>query len=109
LGYEVQIDDRGLTPETGGSGDSFHLTGAVYGLAAAAGLASRPVGQWNTFEIEARGNTVTVWLNGERISQFTGGHLHGEAGRRQRGHLGLQNHGPGSRVAFRNLRIKRLE
>jgi hypothetical protein len=108
LGYEVQIDDRGRSPETGGEGDSFRTTGAVYGLAAAEQLLSRPVGQWNTFEIEARGSSITVFLNGERVSRFTGDRLKGDAGRKTRGYLGLQNHGPGSRVAFRNPRIKRL-
>lgn len=105
LGYEVQIDDRGMSPETGAEGDSFHRTGAVYGLAPADPLASRPAGSWNTFEIEARGRAVTVWLNGERVSHYPGA----EDGRRLRGFLGLQCHGAGARVAFRNLRIKRLD
>lgn len=103
LGYEVQIDDRGRSPESGTRGDSFRLTGAVYGLAAASRLASRAVGEWNTFEIEARGHRLTVFLNGEQVS-----HLDGDGSRRLAGYLGLQNHGPGSRVAFRNLRVKKL-
>lgn len=105
LGYEVQIDDRGVTPETGGRHDSFHVTGAVYGLAPAERLASHPPGSWNAFEIEARGRAITVWLNGDRVCRYPGA----EDGRRLHGYLGLQCHGAGSRVAFRNLRIKRLD
>lgn len=104
LGWEIQIDDRGVAPEAAISGDSFHRTGAVYGLAPAARLLSRPAGEWNTFQIEARGNEITVWLNGEQASHFDGDTL----GRQLRGYIGLQCHGDGSRVAFRNLRIKRL-
>lgn len=104
MGYEVQIDDRGVSPEAGREKDSFHLTGAIYGLAPASRLASRPVGAWNGLEIEARGHAIAVWLNGERVSRFSG-----DAGRRLRGHIGLQNHGAGSRVGFRNVRVKRLD
>ena len=104
LGYEIQIDDRGVAPEAGASGDSFHRTGAIYGLAPATTLATRAVGEWNTFQIEARGREIAVWLNGEAVSRFDGDPL----GRQSRGYIGLQCYGPGSRVAFRNLRIKRL-
>ncbi len=104
LGYEIQIDDRGLAPEAGASGDSFHRTGAIYGLAPAESPATRAVGEWNTFQIEARGREIAVWLNGEPVSRFDGDPL----GRLARGYIALEAHGPGSRVSFRNLRIKRL-
>src|SRR5262249_24254222 len=70
-GYEIQIDDRGINPEAGTSNDPFHQTGAIYAIAAASHLASKPVGQWNAFEIEARGRDIRVSLNGDFVTQLT--------------------------------------
>lgn len=102
-GYEIQIDDRGFNPDTGQFNDPTHQTGAIYAIAAASHLASNPVGQWNTFEIEARGHNITVRLNGSLVSQLTG-----DGSRPAKGHIGLQNHHPGSRVQFRNIQIEQL-
>lgn len=101
-GYEVQIDDRGFDPNTNTTGSPLHMTGAVYQLAPATALASKPLGEWNTFEIEAAGSDIRVRLNGQLVSHLTNNH-----GRPLKGHIGLQNHHPGSRVQFRNLLIKR--
>ncbi|ACI98173.1 3-keto-disaccharide hydrolase [Rhodospirillum centenum] len=102
LGYEVQIDDRGIDPEANRSDCPLHLTGAVYRQAPAQGRLSRPVGAWNRFDITFRGPTLCVWLNGAPVSRLDRGN------RRPEGHVGLQAHHPGSRVQFRNLRIARL-
>jgi len=101
-GYEIQIDDRGVDPETGRQRSPLHLTGAVYGLAPATLNAFNPTGQWNSCEVLAHGPDITVWLNGLQVSRLTGG------GRRTEGHIGLQAHHEGSRVQFRHLRIARL-
>jgi hypothetical protein len=66
--------------------------------------ADRHIGEWNTFEIEARGDELTVRLNGTPVSHYVG-----DGSRPRTGHIGLQNHHPGSRVQFRNIRIKRLD
>jgi len=79
-----------------------HQTGAVYKLAPAVPLASSPVGQWNTFEIVAKTNEIMVTLNGVLVSHLMSGT------RPLKGHIGLQNHHFGSRVQFRNIRIKTL-
>ncbi len=102
-GYEIQIDDRGYDPNTNTTGSPLHMTGAIYQLAAASKLASKPLGQWNTFEIEAIGPDIKVKLNGEPVS-----HLTNPRGRPLKGHIGLQNHHPGSRVQFRNLFVKKV-
>jgi hypothetical protein len=102
-GYEVQIDDRGVDPERGVLGSDRHRTGAIYRRAPARAGASRPVGEWNTLEIAARGTTIRVALNGVSVSALDDGD-----GGRTRGHIGLQAHHPGSRVQFRNLRIQPL-
>jgi len=61
-------------------------------------------GDWNKFRIEAKGDTFTVWLNGEQVSQFTDAHYASAAP------IGLQVH-PGlkMKVEFRNVRAKALE
>jgi Domain of Unknown Function (DUF1080) len=100
-GYEVQIDDRGYDPETQSFNSPLHLTGAIYRLEPAMKRASRPVGEWNTFIIEAQGHRLSVTLNGELVSD-----LMTDDSRPRRGHIGLQAHHPGSRVQFRNLRIR---
>ncbi len=102
-GYEVQIDDRGFDPNTNTTGSPLHITGAIYQLAPAIKLASKALGEWNTFEIEAVGPDIKVRLNGEAVS-----HLSSNLGRPLKGHIGLQNHHPGSRVQFRNLFVKRM-
>ncbi len=92
-GYEIQICD-GADPE--------HRTGAIYNFKAPEKTPpNRPVGEWNTYEITARGQRYTVMLNGEEINSYKGS-------RGAKGYVGLQNHDPGSVVRFRNLRIKPL-
>jgi hypothetical protein len=100
-GYELQIDDRGYDPETKSLHSPLHMTGAIYKLAPALKHASRPVGTWNTFVIQAQGPRLSVLLNGEPVSNLTA-----NDSRPRRGHVGLQAHHPGSRVQFRNLRIR---
>ena len=102
-GYEIQIDERGINPDTGQAGDALHQTGAIYKLAPANQRASRPVGEWNTFEIEASDADIRVTLNGTLVSQLTA-----DGSRPRAGHIGLQNHHAGSRVQFRNLQIESL-
>lgn len=103
-GYEIQIDDTGKNPDVNPPtfGDPLHITGSVYKLAPATTVASKPLGQWNTYEITAQGNTITVVLNGQQVSQLVNGN------RPPKGFIGLQNHHFGSRVQFRNIRIKTL-
>lgn len=59
----------------------------------------KPAGEWNTMEVTARGNTVTLWVNGAVTCQFDSCGL-------EKGHLGLE--AEGYRIEFRNLKIKHL-
>src|SRR3569623_725054 len=43
-GYEIQIDDLAMP-----DGNPLHKSGAIYNFAAPSNIASKPVGQWNTF------------------------------------------------------------
>lgn len=60
-------------------------------------------GEWNTFRLEARGDTFTCWINGRQVSQYTDAKFAAPAP------IGLQVH-PNKvmRVEFRNVRAAAL-
>lgn len=90
-GYEIQICD---------GADPVHRTGAVYSFKPAdKAPPTRPVGEWNTYEIAVEGQKYTIRLNGEVINTYTG-----ERG--ESGFIGLQNHDENSIVRFRNIRVR---
>ncbi|MEV2246276.1 ThuA domain-containing protein [Streptomyces sp. NPDC049970] len=99
-GYEIQIDATDTPDRT---------TGSVYGFKsadlAARDAALNPPGEWNTYEIRVEGERLQLFLNGRRINDFT--NTDPVRSLRQ-GHIGLQNHGDGDDVSFRNVRIKEL-
>jgi choline dehydrogenase-like flavoprotein len=99
-GYEIQIDDEGRDAQ-GQAGNPIFSTGAVYGFAAPSRLASRLVGEWNQTEIRVEAQRYRVTLNGQQVVDFTGN-------RALEGFVGIQNHGAGSSVSFRNIRVKPL-
>jgi hypothetical protein len=90
-GYEVQIDAR--------VDDGIHQTGAIYDFAAPSKIVSKPPGQWNTMEIQTLGQSYTVIINGQKVTEFTGSRM-------IEGHIGLQAHDDKSKVSFRNIMIK---
>ncbi|MFB7334358.1 DUF1080 domain-containing protein [Streptomyces adustus] len=99
-GYEIQIDATDVPEKT---------TGSVYGFRSAdvkkRDRALNPPGEWNTYEIRVQGERLRVWLNGVKINDFT----NTDPARSLRdGHIGIQNHGAGDDVSFRNIRIKEL-
>ena len=62
-GYEIQIDD---------SQDPMHQTGSVYSFSAPFKLASKPLGEWNTYQIKVVGQRYEIFLNGEKVNDFFG-------------------------------------
>src|SRR6185312_8586671 len=66
-GFEVQIDELG-SPE----GAPYHRTGAIYGERGQSFSLrpARPLGEWNLYEIQVRGQQYTVRLNGTVVSRF---------------------------------------
>ena len=105
-GYEVQID---------ASGDEWHCTGAIYSLSRAIKRAQKPTGEWNTMEIELRGQETIVKLNGETVNHLTGNQpvperkVWYEPARGPRpdfGYIGLQNHDGESKVYFKEISVK---
>ncbi len=102
--YEVQIlQDFGRPPGP-------HGNGAVYGFIAPSENASKPAGEWQTYDIRLVGRQVTVVLNGKtiidkrEIEGLTA--LAVDANEGQPGPILLQSaNGP---VAFRNIVLKTL-
>lgn len=85
-------------------GSLYHCVGAKHGFL-------RPVGEWNYQEIEVRGQTIKVTLNGTKIldvdidqfdrSQFE---VSPKGLDRKKGHIGFAGHS--DPVAFRSFRVK---
>jgi hypothetical protein len=97
-GYEIQIDATDTPDRT---------TGSVYGFQSADITARddalNPPGEWNTYEIRVTGERLEVFLNGRKINDYT----NTDAVRSLRqGHIGIQNHGDGDDVSFRNIRVQ---
>jgi hypothetical protein len=102
-GYEIQIDDMGFNPDTNQNFDAMHQTGAVYALAPSSHIASKPAGQWNTFEIEATNTTIKVTLNGQLVTNYT---IPANTTRLREGHIGVQDHT--GKVQYQNIMIRSL-
>lgn len=122
----IQIDERGFRydPPNGFYGSPLHKTGAVYGVFPARQWAARVVGPrgtpltglWNSCEIEVRGPTIKVLLNGKLVSQGVFQNMlpvgspdqanNDHTRKRAEGYIGLQSHT--EVVQFRNIRIKEL-
>lgn len=63
----------------------------------------KPEGEWNTFRIQAKGDTFTCWINGTKASEYTDPKFSGAAP------LGLQIHpGVEMKCEYRNVRIAPL-
>jgi len=95
-GYECQI-----------SGDKPNklTTGAVYDLQSASHITLKKPGEWNNYQITTWNNKIIIVINGELVNVFTT-----KAGRGdKRGHIGLQNHDPVSRVNFRKVAVTEWE
>ena len=102
-GYEVNIwDDR---PEKD------YATGAIVGIAKVDPM-PRATGQWNTYEIVAKGSTFTVTLNGKRTvenaqdSKFANGRIALQHGLGNKDAAGVVN--DKGVVKFRKVEIRPL-
>jgi hypothetical protein len=99
-GYEIQID---------ATDDPDSTTGAVYNFKAADTAARdavlNPPGEWNRYELVVEGNRIRVYLNETLINDFTSTDPQRMT---SPSFIGLQNHGNGDDVWFRNVQIKDL-
>jgi hypothetical protein len=111
-GMEIQVVDNEVYYR--GRSLPQQRTGSIYDEIAST-YNGRPVGQWNSWEITARGSKVTIMLNGQRIinadlsretkaRQQKGSPL---ANRPLKGHIGFQN--LNGTITLRNIMIKELD
>lgn len=98
----------------------YHTLAALYELYPAKNREVNPLGEWNHSRIVAKGNNVEHWLNGVKVLEFERGSedfrkrvseskfaKHENFGEPREGYILLQDHG--SKMAFRNIRIKPIE
>ncbi|RPF20256.1 family 16 glycoside hydrolase [Myceligenerans xiligouense] len=99
-GYEIQID---------ASDEPDRTTGAIYTFqgadTAAVEQALNPPGSWNSYEIRVVGQTIRVFLNGVLVNDFVSTD---PARDLAQGYVGLQNHGGGETISYRDVRVKDL-
>ncbi len=108
-GYEVQID---------AAGDDWHSTGAIYSLSKVTSRQQKPAGEWNTMDIEIRGQVTKISLNGVVVNEFKGDQPVPErkmwyepvrGPRPDAGYIGVQNHDKSSTVFFKEISVKSLK
>ena len=116
VGMELQILDS--EAEVYKDLHAYQYHGSVYGVIPAKRGYLKPVGEWNYEEVIAKGNRITITLNGtvildgdiaEASKNFTStidGNQHPGLSNKT-GHIGFLGHG--SWVEFKNLRIKELK
>ena len=100
-GFEVQILDD-TAPEHAALKD-FQYSASIYDFAGAKPRVSKPLGDWNTLEINCHGQHITTWHNGVEVTNITPEEFPSLALRSEKGFLGLQNHS--TVVGLRNIRL----
>ena len=95
-GHEMEIGDP--NPK-----DPTWRTGSIYPFKASIKANTKPVGQWNEYEITCIGQDYSVRMNGELVMTWTD-----PKQRSRSGYIGLQNYNDGKTVRHRNVRIKEL-
>ncbi|HEY2017740.1 MAG TPA: DUF1080 domain-containing protein [Bryobacteraceae bacterium] len=104
-GIEVQIQE---------TGDDYHCTGVLYSMTKAQARPSKPVGEWNTLEIEMRGPRTIVKLNGVLVTDYDGvapvppkkGQYEPERGPRpNEGYIAIQHHGGAATLWFKEITL----
>jgi len=109
-GMELQILDN--TAKRYARLAPYQYHGSIYGVVPAQRGYLKPVGEWNSQEVIARGSYIRVNLNGKPIVNANIDGLESLDGKkhpglkRAKGHVGFMGHG--ARVEFRNIRIKEL-
>jgi hypothetical protein len=78
-------------------------TGAMYPFQPPSHVPTRPIGEWNTYELAVSGQTYVVRINGELVNVWTD-----PKERTTHGYIGLQNHHEGKNSQHRKLRLKEL-
>ncbi len=114
VGMEIQILDDSHPKYANLQPYQFH--GSIYGTVPAKRDCLKPVGEWNSEEVTAKGRQVTVTVNGKTIvdadidkasTPETMDHRAHPGLKRDKGHIGFLGHG--DYLELRNIRIKTLD
>jgi hypothetical protein len=114
VGMEIQILEDSAPQYKNLQPYQFH--GSIYGVVPAKRDCLKPVGEWNSEEVTAKGRQVTVKVNGKTIvdadidkasTPQTMDHRAHPGLKRDKGHIGFLGHG--DYLEFRNIRIKTLD
>ena len=107
-GFEVQVlEDHGKPP-------SYTSSGSVYDVVTPMFNMSRPAGEWNSFDITARGRHLVVYMNGWKVIDADFSKMTSPIGKFSlpfaelplEGLLALQDHG--GKVWYRNIYVRPL-
>jgi len=103
FGYEAQVNNSHKDPKR---------TGSLYGVKNV-DVAPAKDGEWFTEQITVRGNHIVIKVNGKTLVDYTepeGQQAFSNQFERRLGEgtFALQGHDPGSKVYFKNIRVKRL-
>jgi hypothetical protein len=114
--YQLLDDEKAADNKT-----RLTCAGAAYGLYPSPAGHLKPVGQWNSTRIVAKGAHVEHWLNGVKLLEYELWSPDWEAkvkaskfsvwpnyGRARKGHFALQGDHDGT-LAFRNIRVRELQ
>lgn len=98
----------------------YRTLASLYEIYPAVNKSPKPLGEWNHSRIVAQGKHVEHWLNGSKVVEYERGSddyrkkvaaskfaQYENFGEEAKGHILLQDHG--SKMAFRNIKIKVLE
>jgi len=108
-GYEVQIENEG---------DDWHRTGCLYSFTKAKNIVNAKLDDWSTMLITLKGKRTVVEVDGRIVTDYTEGDpvperaiwYEGERGERvERGYIGLQNHGHGAEVHFKEVSVAPID
>jgi cytochrome c len=115
-GPEMQILDNTRHPD---GRDAFTSAGSCYALYAPTRDTTFGADRWNTVRVIARGTRIEHWVNGEKVIEFDTASDDfkqkiaaskfaslPQFARLRSGHIALQDHG--DRVAYRNIKIRKL-
>jgi len=99
--YEIQLaDDAGKPPTK-------HSSGSLYRYVAPKANPFKPVGEWNSIDIECVGPRVRITANGQEIIDVDQTTMEEIKNKPLKGYVCLQNHG--GKIEFRNIRIKEIK
>jgi hypothetical protein len=102
-GFEIQIlDDNG--PKYKGKLKPYQYSGGLYHFLAVRKPVFKGAGEWNGYELTAKGDAITLVYNGEKVIEADISKNDEMKKRPKKGYIGLQNHG--SDVEFRKIVIK---